>query len=246
MGRGTELDIRRQQLKTKYLGEDLANFLTEPTPEEIIAERPIRGGGRVKYVAGPHFIRKLNDCFGFLWSYEVPESFEKDGQIVGRGRLTVHVPHLKRRTIRRYIENGRDIEEVSDEYEMLSIEKEQFGSSEIKRYAHDSGTHKQGSVIDLGDDYKGMGTDAFKKCATELGVFLDVYESRAAGEEGISKQQLNVFYMRAEQAGMDKEAAEKWGEEQIGKPMSKWTDMEIMELIPKLLDMEEKKEDESE
>ena len=88
-----------------------------------------------------------------------------------------------------------------------------------------------------------MGTDAFKKCATELGVFLDVYESRAAGEEGVTSQQLNVFYMRAEQVGMDKEKAEKWGEEEIGKPMGKWTDMEIMELIPKLLDMAKEKEE---
>ena len=231
-----------RELETKYLGEDLVNELTAPTPQNIIATRPIRGGGQVSYVPGPHFIRKLNRCFGFLWSYEVPQAFELDGQIVGRGRLTVNVPYLKKRIIRRFKEDSRDVEEESLEYEMLSIVKEQFGSSEIKKYGKDTGTHKAGQVIDLGDDYKGMGTDAFKKCATELGVFLDVYESRGGGE-GVSQQQFNAFYMRAEAAGMDKEQADKWGQEQIGKPKEQWSEMEIMELIPLLLDMEEKKED---
>jgi len=239
------LERVRAELRNKYLGEDLVAELTKPTPQEVSQERPIRGGGMVKYVAGPHFIRKLNDCFGFLWSYEVPESFELNGQIVGKGRLTVNVPHVKKRTVRRYVEGGKEVEEESVEYEMLSIVKEQFGSSEVKKYSRDTKDKKRGDVIDLGDDYKSMGTDAFKKCATSFGVFLDVYESRASQEEGVvTKQQLDVFYMRAEQAGMDKKQAEKWGEEQIGKPFGTWDPLECMELIPKLIDLAEKEEGE--
>jgi len=234
------LEQRKVALRSKYLGEDLVQELTASTPQEIIATRPIRGGGKVPYVPGPHFIRKLNDCFGFLWSYEVPESFELNGQIVGRGRLTVNVPHIKKKIIKRFVEDGKTIEEETVEYEMLSVVKEQFGSSEIKKYAKTDTKHKAGDVIDLGDDYKGMGTDAMKKCATGLGIFLDVYESRAGEEEGVvTQQQWTVFYMRAEQAGMDKEAAEKWGVEEVGKPMSQWNPLELMELIPKLIDMED-------
>jgi len=251
MGEDKALEKRRVELKTKYLGEDLAEELTKPTPDEVISERPVRGGGMVKYVAGPHFIRKLNDCFGFLWSYEVPSSFELNGQIVGKGRLTVHIPHVKKRIVKKYLEEGREVEEVTEDFEMLNIVKEQFGSSEVKKYSQDTTdkrgnvTHHKGDVIDLGDDHKGMGTDAMKKCATGFGIFLDVYESRAGEEEGVvTKQQLNVFYMRAEQAGMDKEKAEKWGEEEVGKPMVQWNPLECMELIPKLIDIAEGKEKE--
>jgi len=246
----TALELSRKELKTKYLGKDLAEALTESTPTEVISDRTARGGGRVKYVAGPHFIRKLNECFGFFWSMEYPESHKVDEQIVGRGRLTVHVPYMKKKTIKKYIEDGRNVEEESIEYEMLNIVKEQFGSAEVARYGQDTKdkrgniVHHKGDVIDLGDNYKGMGTDAMKKCSTGFGIFLDVYESRAGEEEGvITTQQLNVFYMRAEQAGMDRGKAEQWGEEQIGKPMDKWTPLECMELIPKLIDLAERKEE---
>lgn len=237
------------ELSSRYLGEDLVSLLTAPTPQEIIDERPVRGGGNVKYVAGPHFIRKLNECFGYLWSYEVPNSFELKGQIVSRGKLTVHVPVPRKTVIKKYIEDGKEIEEKSIEYDILGIVKEQFGSSEIKKYSSSTTdrkgnvVHNTGDVIDLGDDYKGSGTDAMKKCATELGIFLDVYESRERAEEGIAtKAQLDVFYWRAKEAGMEKEEAEKWGEEQVGKPLKEWEPLDAMGLIPALIDLKEKKE----
>jgi len=246
------------ELRSRYLGEEIAKELVSPTPREIVKERPIRGGGVVEYVPGPHFIRRLNDCFGFLWTYEVPEAFEKDGQIVGRGRLTVHIPIPKRKTVKKYIENGREIVEESTEFDILGVAKEQFGSSEIKKYSKteyvrdkkgynlkdDKGQplvrHKAGDVIDLGDDYKGMGTDAMKKCATQLGIFLDVYEAREEEGEGVTKAQLDVFYWRAEEAGMSEEEARKWGEEQVGKPFSQWDPLDAMGLIPLLIDMKKK------
>lgn len=247
MDESKALEARKANLRNKYLGEDLVQALTEPTPEEIIQPRPIRGGGTVKYVPGPHFIRKLNNCFGFFWSMEYPQTFELNGQIVGRGRLTVHVPYMKKKTIKRYVEEGRSVEEESVEYEMLDIKKEQFGSSEIKKYAKTDQKHKAGDVIDLGDDYKGMGTDAMKKCATEFGIFLDVYESRASEEEGgITKQQLEVFYMRAQEAGMDKDQADKWGEQEVGKPIDKWDALDCMGLVPTLMDLADKKREDQE
>ena len=257
------MEEKALELKSRYLGRDLVEELTAPTSEDLILTRPIRGGGTVAYVPGPNFIRKLNECFGFLWSYEVPVSHEKNGQIVGKGRLTVHVPVPRRKVIKRYIEDGRQVEEESVEYEILGVVKEQFGSSEIKKYSKTEYAkdregrqikdtdgqpvfkHKAGDVIDLGDDYKGMGTDAMKKCATQLGIFLDVYEKRAGEEEGggVSKGQLETFLWRAEQAGLNKEQAEKWGEEQVGKPISHWAPLDAMRLIPALIDMaKEKKE----
>jgi hypothetical protein len=237
------------ELSSRYLGEDLVSLLTAPTPEEIIDKRPVRGGGTVKYVAGPHFIEKLNECFGYLWSYEVPQQFELNGQIVARGKLTVHVPVPRKTVIKKYIEGGREIEEKSIEYDILGVVKEQFGSSEIKKYSSETRdkkgnlVHKAGDVIDLGDDYKGAGTDAMKKCATQFGVFLDVYKGREREEEGIAtKAQLDIFYWRAKEAGMDEEEAVKWGEEKVGKPMKEWEPLDAMGLIPSLIDLKKEKE----
>lgn len=252
------------ELRSRYIGKELAEELTTPTPKELVKTRPIRGGGRAAYVAGPHFIRKLNDCFGFLWSYAVPESFELNGQIVGKGKLTVHVPVPGKKTIKRYMEGGKAVEEESVEYSWKDIVKEQFGSSEVKKYAStefardkkgnllmEKGEaivkHKAGDVIDLGDDYKSMSTDAMKKCSTELGIFLDVYESRAEQEEGglATKAQLDVVYWRAKEAGMEKEDAERWGEEQVGKPIKEWEPLDAMGLVPKLIDLKEMNENRS-
>lgn len=236
-----------QSLSTRYLGVELVEALNAPTPKDLIKPRPIRGGGTVSYVEGSNFIRKLNECFGYLWSYEVPEAHELNGQIFGRGRLTVHIPVPKKKTIKRYVEDGRTVEEESVEYEKWNIVKEQFGSSEVKRYSSDGKdkkgnlTHRAGDPIDLGDDYKGMGTDAMKKAATQFGVFLDVYESRAEEEGVATSAQLDVFYWRAKEAGMEKEEAEKWGVEQVGKPIKEWEPLDAMGLIPPLIDLAEEK-----
>lgn len=236
---------KARELRTQYLGSDLVELLTAETPKEIIDERPARGGTMVKYVAGHHFIRKLNDCFGFFWNYEVPHSFELNGQIVAKGELSVTIPG---RTITRKLAGGL---EESIKFDAYTIKKTQFGSSEIKRYSKDvqgkggKVLHKAGDIIDLGDDYKGAATDAMKKCSTLFGIFLDVYAARGAEEEGVvTGKQLEVFYWRAEKAGMTKEQADKWGEEQLEKPIKDWDPLDAMGLIPKLMDMAEAKEKE--
>ncbi len=50
-----------------------------------------------------------------------------------------------------------------------TIVKEQFGSSAVKR--------SNGSITSLGDDLKAATSDALKKCASLLGLALDLYES---------------------------------------------------------------------
>lgn len=254
---------KARELRDKYLGGDLAGMLTQETPEELIDSRQARGGSMVRYVAGHHFIIRLNECFGFLWGYDVPEQFELNGQIVAKGQLTVSVPVVKKKTTRRFIEDGKQIEEESVEYERWDIKKTQFGSSEIKRYSKDDPQrdkqgnvvkdrqgqplykHRAGDVIDLGDDYKGAGTDAMKKCATQFGMFLDVYASRASEEEGgVSKEQYKVFYWRAEEAGMNEEQANKWASEKLEKPFKDIDQLEVMGLIPALMDLKKEKENE--
>jgi hypothetical protein len=251
-------------LKSKWLGKELVEELTAPTPKELIKTRPIRGGGSVPYVPSPHFIRKLNNCFGFLWSIEYPQTIKDGDQIVAKGRLTLHQPIPKKRTIRKFVEDGKQVEEESTEFEILDVVKEQSGSSEIKRWTSSElmkdkkgnaqkdkegnllYKHRAGDVIDLGDDYKGAQTDAMKKCATQFGVFLDVYETRASGDEGggISEGQLETFYFRAEEAGMTSEEADKWAEGQLGKLKAQWTGYDLMLLVAPLMDIAEAKKKE--
>lgn len=240
-GKAAELRIKFFQ---KYIGlteeesKDLVEVLTEPTPKDWIKERPARGGAMVQYIPGSYFIRKFNDAFGFLWSYEAPDHFENNGQIVVKGRWSLQIPG---RTMFTRYPDGR---EETLRFDGFQIVKEQFGSSEIKRYAKDVSDghggirYQKGDVIDLGDDYKGAATDAMKKCGTQLGMFADIYRPREIGEEATpSDVQLGAFYLRAERAGKDKEEAEKWAEGQLGKLLEKASQQEILGLTADLIKM---------
>lgn len=232
-----------KELRYRYLGGDLVDLLTAPTPPEWVRTRPIRGGGVVEYIPGGYFTQRLNDCFGCLWSYEVKAYFEKDKQLVGLGRMTIKVPG---RTITREFPDGT---KETIKFDPIEIVKEQFGGSDVKGYSKDvldkSGKklHSKGDPIDIADDYKAMATDAKKKCGTELGLFLDVYGPREAEEEGgrgkedrVSGSQLDVLWMRGEQAGMSEEETRKWAEEELGKSLDGCTPLEVMSLIPKLVE----------
>ena len=60
------------------------------------------------------------------------------------------------------------------------IVKSQFGSSRITR------ARESGEMISLADDLKAAGTDALKKCATMLGVGLQLYGNGQASSPGQS------------------------------------------------------------
>jgi len=248
------------QYRLKYLqkfmglseeeGRSLVAILTQETPKEQILERPIRGGGKARYVPGFRFIQRFNDAFGFLWSQEFPEAFERDGQIVSKGRWSLQIPG---RTITKRYPDGM---EETVRFDGFSVIKEHWGSAEVKKYAQDilakdrqgkplknsQGQpvvrYKRGDVMDLGNDYKAASTDAMKKCGTELGMFLDVYGQREQSEEsGPSDQQLQSFYFRAEKAGMDKEKAEAWAVEQTGKQMKELEQQAVLGLVADLIDL---------
>ncbi len=246
-----------KELSEVYLGKDRVSLITSPTPKEWKKTRPIRGGGNVEYVPGPRFIQRANDAFGFLWSFEVPEATEKvPGQLVARGKLTVHIPVMKKRVVKTYMEDGKQVREVSEEFELLGVVKEQYGGIDIKKYADDKRAkdkrgndimdaehhiiyeHQAGDVIDIGDDYKSVSTEAFKKCCTGFGMFLDVYGARDDKDEGgADEAQYEVLYMRGQQAGMDEAQTKKWAVKELGKPLSEADEAEVLSLIPKLAAM---------
>ena len=52
-----------------------------------------------------------------------------------------------------------------------TVVREQFGSQTLNRYRSQAPGSK-GAIIDVGNDMKGAATDAFKKCASSVGVGL--------------------------------------------------------------------------
>jgi hypothetical protein len=145
--------------------EQVQKFFTA-TPKNKIRTRPAKGGGTWSYVSGSYVTQVLNSLFGFNWSFEVVTSMSEalatanTGTVVVQGRLKV---------------------KIGDEW----ITKEQFGRAEIKYLTEGKYPNKTIKVdsdgkkvlLDFGNDLKAAATDAKKKCASELGLFADVYSA---------------------------------------------------------------------
>ncbi len=238
----TEEQVAQQRLNmlSRFMGlseeesRTLVAILTEPTPKDWILSRTIRGGGTAQYIPGHRFIQRFNDAFGFLWSQEFPKVIREGNEIITQGRWSLQIPG---RTVTRKHPDG--MEEIV-RFDGFSIIKEQFGSAQLKMWANDNPKTgvKRGDPMDIGNDYKAAATDAMKKCGTELGMFLDVYGARESAEKaGPSEGQLKAFYTRANNCGMDKEAADKWAEEGLGKKLGEADSSDLLGLIADLIDL---------
>ena len=129
--------------------DQIKKFFTQ-TPREKIKTRPAKGGGTWDYVAGSYVTQVLNSLFGFNWSFEVLTSMQEALATANTGTVVVQ---------------GRLKVKIGDEW----ITKEQYGRKEV---AYKKGTE---TPLDFGNDMKAAATDAKKKCASELGLFADVY-----------------------------------------------------------------------
>lgn len=234
----------------------LINLLGAPTPPEWRRKRVIRGGTQVDFVSGQHFIEKLNEAFGILWSFEVVGHIKEGDQIAVHGRWSLQIPG--RTVTHKHVDGSEDIIHL----EGVRIVKEQYGSSEVKRYSKDIPEkskdgqpimgadnkpklrYHKGDVIDLGDDLKGAATDAMKKSCTQLGLFLDVYgPPPPEGAAKSNETQLRAFYIRADKVGMDRAAADAWAVEQLGTKPDQALQLDLLGLTAKLIQrpQEEKK-----
>lgn len=132
------------------LNTDQVNKFFTATPKHKIKTRPAKGGGTWKYISGSYVTQVLNSLFGFNWSFEVLTSMSEALSTANTGSIVVQ---------------GRLKVKIADEW----ITKEQFGRKEVM--------YKKGTKtpLDFGNDMKAAATDAKKKCASELGLFADVY-----------------------------------------------------------------------
>lgn len=129
--------------------EQVQKFFTA-TPKDKVKTRPAKGGGEWSYVSGSYTTQVLNSLFGFNWSFEVVTTMQEALATAKTGTIVVL---------------GRLKVKIGDEW----ITKEQYGRKEV--------TYKKGSqdLLDFGNDMKAAATDAKKKCASEIGLFADVY-----------------------------------------------------------------------
>src|SRR5437667_3376453 len=130
------------------LSEAQVDFLMQRTPKREIKMRQGRGGLQFAYVEHGYVTERLNLVFGFNWDFEIVDKQILDEEVIVEARLTVRTP------------GGQ------------TIVKTQFGGAEIKRHA--SGP-RSGRPLSIADDYKAAASDALKKCASLLGIGLDLY-----------------------------------------------------------------------
>jgi len=157
----------RQKLLMQTLSEAQVDFLLQRTPKKEIKYRQGRGGLQFAYVEHGYVTERLNLVFGFNWDFEIVDKQILEDEVIVEARLTVRTP------------GGQ------------TIVKTQFGGADIKR--HGSGA-KSGRPLSIADDYKAAASDALKKCASLLGVGLDLYgrdrseEAEAATSAGPERQ----------------------------------------------------------
>jgi hypothetical protein len=138
----------RHELFRQTLTAAQVDFLLQRTPKHEIKYRQGRGGMQFAYVEHGYVTERLNLVFGFNWDFEIVDKQILDDEVIVEARLTVRTP------------GGQ------------TIVKTQFGGAEIKR--HTSGP-KSGRPLSIADDYKAAASDALKKCASLLGIGLDLY-----------------------------------------------------------------------
>ena len=124
--------------------------INKKTHKQYIKQRPGKGGATWNYVAASHVVEVLNKVFGYAWSFEILTP-ERDALEIAIKTGCVSVKGS-----------------LTVLTQLGPITKQQFGRKEVA-------VTKTGKILDFGNDMKAAASDALKKCASELGMFRDVY-----------------------------------------------------------------------
>lgn len=150
--------VRQDQLTLTTGKENFFNFeqlkkIRHSTSASMVYKRPAKGGGTWKYVKSADVILALNTTFGGFWDFSIItdeatalEMAVKTKSVVVRGRLTITNPSTG-----------------------VSVTREQYGRKDV---AFKKGTNEP---MDFGNDMKAAASDALKKCASQFGLFNDIY-----------------------------------------------------------------------
>lgn len=215
-----ELTLKLRAVKE----EALRNLITGKTPKKVVFKRPVRGGGEVDYVPGWWFIQQANALFNHQWSHIVVDKQIGSNQIWTQDRVTVHLPGM---TVTERRPDGTVIE---TRFDPVDISKDQFGSSDVKKYVTAPKGKQVGDIIDIGDDLKASATEGMKKCLTGYGLAADIYGQRDTNEAS----QFSALYSVGKKQGMTTVQVDEWCTKETGKKSEDLTQMEILGLLAKL------------
>ena len=137
--------------------EAIKRILSQRTPPGEIRVRDGRGGQKLKYTDGAYVIRTLNEALGWDWDFVADNE-----ELLMNGDKPFEVKVRGTLTVRM---DGR------------TVTKTQFGCQPIEMMRDGS------KPVSIGDAYKGAATDAMKKCASLLGIALDLYDSDYKAEK---------------------------------------------------------------
>ena len=126
-------------------------IFTQTTPKEAIRTRQGRGGRILLYTDGAYVIRTLNEAFGHNWDLEADNE-----EIFWFNEKPFEAKCRVKLTVR-----------IGD----TAITKMQYGCQPIEMLSN--GT----APVSIGDALKGAATDGLKKCASLMGIALDLYDS---------------------------------------------------------------------
>ena len=139
--------------KQNFFNLEQLKKIRHKTPQSMIYERPAKGGGKWKYVKSADVVLALNTIFGGFWDFSIItdeatalEMAVKTKSVIVKGRLTITNPTTG-----------------------VSITREQYGRKDV---AFRKGTNEP---MDFGNDMKAAASDALKKCASQFGLFNDIY-----------------------------------------------------------------------
>lgn len=135
--------------------EEQLILLREPTPESEIEIKTDKDGTTHKSVKGSYMKKRMNLIFGFNHDFEIKsrEFFPLAGEVLVEGRLTIR----------------------SQGYQII---KEQFG-----KFIMNTSKNGRNEPSGIGNAYKSATTDAFKKCASEIGLCWDIYSQEQQEEK---------------------------------------------------------------
>src|SRR5262249_50859054 len=136
----------------------LRRIASQQTPKEETRWRKGKGGTQMPYTDVAYVIRELNEAFSWDWDF-----IADNEEILCNGEIPFEVKVRGKLTVRL---NGQ------------AVTKTQFGSVPIE-YLRDGS-----APVSIGDCFKGAASDALKKCASLLGIALDLYDSDSAVHGG--------------------------------------------------------------
>lgn len=212
-------------LRSRYLGEEITELISQKTPKGVVQNRKGRGGD-YNYVPVYDFTERANTLFGFLWSVEVDreEVFEEvlDIEDVPEGMSRVDYERAKikgtiptkkvkmptqvwvRGSVVVHIPGKTVVEKIVDSKtgEITKIVETRIDPVNIRKSGYggtDIKTYQNSSeIIDIGDDFKSAEADMLKKCLSYVGFFSDVYKEREIQQEtGPSETQLRILKKKA-------------------------------------------------